>query len=334
MGAIGAGLGAVGGIVGGIAGREASRGDAGEARNQAIIAQQILNEIAESPVTSRPLILEKYKQAGVLTPQLESLIEAGPSEVAKITEDPALKDAQMQALTSLSQRAKGGLSPEDRAALAASREQVQGDVESKRQQIMQQMAMRGQSGSGADLAAQLLASQQGAQRQSEEGRELAALASRRALEATSALGGLGGQIRGQDFDINRARSAAADELSRFNVQSAQANQMRNIAAQNAAQEFNLQNLQNIGNINVAQSNQELQRQRQAEADDWTRNLQRAQVRSGGSANLANTLGQSANQQAQSAYNLFGGIGQGLAGVGQAQQQQSNYDKWLKTQGGK
>jgi hypothetical protein len=91
----------MGGLIGGIMGQGAASGDRGEARNQAVNADQIMQNLQNAPDASRPILLEQYRQQGLLTPQMEASISAGPSAMAGVTTNGQGIQAQQQALKSM-----------------------------------------------------------------------------------------------------------------------------------------------------------------------------------------------------------------------------------------
>lgn len=309
------GAGVVSQIAGGIASREASRGDAGKARDAANIAMAKLDEIGLPPDLAKKIVFEQFQQKGILTPELEEHINTGPSKMEEISEDPALKDAQMNALQILSKRGKGGFNPEDRAALNEVRNKIATDTEAKRQQILQNFQARGQAGGGAELIAALQGAQSGANEESLQGDRLAAMSSKNALEAISQAGTLGGQIRGQEFGQEAEKAKAQDVINQFNVANQVGQQARNVGAQNTAQASNLSTAQNISNANVQQANQELLRQKDAERQNWLDKMNRAQVQAGGRMAESNYLSGQAQQAGQSAAAPYQAIGAAATTVG-------------------
>lgn len=310
-----AGAGIVSNIVGGIAGAEAGRADAGEARNAMNLAFEELNRIGLPPDLSKKIIYEQFKQVGILTPELEKDILAGPSKIAQIEEAKEPREAQMEALRILQERGKGGLSPEDRAALSQIRGEMARDAESKRQQILQSFQTRGQGGSGAELIASLQASQAAANLGSQQGEQLAALASQRALESIGAAGTLGGQLRSQDFGIAREKAAAEEAIERFNIANRLGTQQRNVGARNIAQERNLSEAQRIAEANIQQENLERLRQTEASRQKWLDEMNRQQVLAGGQMARSEYLqGQSERAAARGAA-PFQAIGAGLTSFG-------------------
>lgn len=273
-------------------------------------AQDIINSVGAPPDLSKRILLDKFKEAGVLTPELEQKIDAGYSKVSQIQEKPELKDAQMQALQTLGQRSRTGLGPEDRAALNQVRSEIQRDQEAKRQQIIQQAQARGMSGSGAELISQLTGNQASANTAAMQGEQLAGNASARALEALKAYGGMAGQVRGQDFDIERAKADAADQFKRFDTQNQVEQQARNVAARNQAQAANLANKQRIQDTNTIQENAESLRANAAKRDYFNDTMAKAT----GQANMKQSEAALASQQAAQVAQNYQNIGSGAAGA--------------------
>lgn len=299
-------------IIGGIVGNIASSGDRQRAREAYQTALAEIEAIGAPPDLAREIILQRFEQVGVLTPELEEAVTLEAPKVAAIKEAPELRQAQMTALQLLGERAKTGFSAEDRAALAQIQLQQARDTEAKRQQILQSFQQRGMGGAGAELAAQLQAASAGAAQAGEEGLKLQAQAQRAALEAASQYGGLGGQIRGQEFDIARAKAGAEDQAAMARFNEAVARQQRNVATRMGVQERNLAARQKAADLNVQQANAELQRQRDAQAQMYQLNLQRAGLRSGAQRGMGQVYQQQAGQTAGMWSGIGAGLGRGIA----------------------
>lgn len=324
-------LGAAATVGGGIAGaieRSNANADAKRMIEEAIAEYK---KAGMPPDTSLPIILKEFTQQGIITPAVEQEIKMESSKVSEVQEAPELRDAQMQALHQLGQTAQGGLRPEDRAAFNQLRDELIRQQEGKRQQILQSMAARGVGGSGAELAAQLQASQTGANEAAQRGDALSAQASQRALQALGQYGTMAGQVRGQEFDINRQRAEAADALQRFNIENARQVQTRNIGAQNVAQQLNLGEQQRIADANVQQANQERLRQDQARQAYW-KNLQ--DYYSGlagfktGQATQRRAEGDAAAKQWQG---VGSGLGSALGSAGMSTMQQTKMQPMVQQQ---
>lgn len=296
----------IGGIVGNLMGAED--------REQAALASQKALEaimgVSLPTIEEQKIALEKLTSSGKLTPEMLATITQGNSELSTISTDPRLQEAQMNALTSLSQRGEEGLTASDRVALNTTRRDTNRDVNGRNQAILQNMQQRGMGGSGSELAAQLMNSQEGADRASQESDRLAAMAQQNALQATINSGQLGGQIRNQEYGEKSAAAQAQDAINRFNATNSQNVAATNVTARNDAQKSNLANDQRISDANVGLSNQQTVHNKGLIQQDYTNRLNQAKSVADAQNNKANVY----NQQATASSNMATGIGQG---VGQA-----------------
>lgn len=303
-------LGSLAASVGGaVIGNIASSSDRAKAQQAMQEAYQQILSVGAPPDLSAEIVRQKLKSAGVYTPQLEDAIQQDSTQFSKIQEDPKLRDAQLKSLQVMQQRGEGGLTAADRAAFNETRRNVERESEGKRQQILQNFAARGMGGAGAELAAQLNSAQGGDERLASEGDRLAAIASQNALQSTAQAGALGGQIRGQDFDVAAKKASAADELNRFNTQNQIARQQRNVSSQNQAQTTNLAEQQRLSDYNTQMANAELDRQAKARQDLWQNQMAAAQAKS----NALIGQGQVSAANAARTAGTYQGIGSGIAG---------------------
>jgi len=305
-------------IIGGLMGASSAKKgrEAAAAAAQAALAQ--LNALGMPPDLSKELILQKFQEAGQLTPDLEQEINLQASQMGAIKEDPSLRANQMDVLNTLAQQSRGGLQAGDRAAYNELRSKVQQDSEAKRQQIIQQMQAQGQGSSGANLMAQLQSSQGAADQASAGSDRLAAQASQNALQALSQRGQQAGQLRSQDFSNASALAQAQDQRNQFLFQNSAAMQQRNIAAQNAAQASNLANKQQIGSANTQLANAEQARQTAAKQQYWDSQMGLASAKANALNNQGSVIQQGANAQANMYAGIGNALGQGIASYGNAQ----------------
>lgn len=201
--------------------------------------------------------LGTYQSAGMLQPQLQQALTLGPSAMQDVQVDPALAQAQMQALSQLRDIAdSGGMTDVERAQMTQIQEQMGQQQRGARDALMRNMRRRGMSGSGLELAQQLQAQQQGAMMANRAGQDVAAMAQQRALQAMMQGGDLAGRLRAQQFGEQSAQAQAMDAISRFNLANRQQIQGSNVAARNAAQAQNLANAQQLANMNIGQRDRE------------------------------------------------------------------------------
>jgi hypothetical protein len=302
---IDAGASLLGDIFGGLFSSDAEK-EAAKKQQQAL--QQILGLSAPE---LRDLQLEMQAEAGRLSPEAEGVVGLGPSRMEGVQADPALRSQQMQALSSLSDLGRTGMTAEERGELNRARLMAARDQQARQQAILQSRQARGMGGSGDELAAQLLASQAGAEQASQEGDRLAAQAQNRALQAISQAGNLAGNLRSQDVGEQSDKARAADIIAQFNAANQQSVGSRNVSARNEAERMNLQNLQNIMNQNVGTRNaqQEFNRVNLVQKR-FENQRQLAEMK-------AKALSGAAGQDKESAQNTrdsWSGIGKGVGGI--------------------
>lgn len=319
-------------VIGGLMGNAAASKSRAQQKAMIKKAIQELEKLGVPPDLSSPLILQNFESAGLYTPEMEQDLNdsVSESEVGKITEDSSLRDAQKSALTTMQQRAKVGLSAEDRAALNQVRQQVQQDSQAKQSQILQEMQARGQGGGGAELAARLTAGQAGADRASSASDTLMAQAQERALQALGQSANLAGEVRGQDFNVANTKASALDERNRFLAQNSISRQTRNVGAMNTAEQQNLANKQSIMSANTQQANAESLRQRNEQGAFFDRKAQLAGQKAAAQVGAAGQYANMGNQQA----GMFAGIGNAVGtGLGAIAQYQANKPSGVDAAGG-
>ena len=316
-------------IVGGLIGNVMGAGDRKAQKKAMKQALAELESVGLPPDLSKEIIFQQFQQVGILTPQLEDDLNSSiaESEVARIKEDPSLRKAQGEALAMMQQRAKVGLSAEDRAGLNQIRSEVQRDAEAKRQQVLQQMQARGMGGSGASLVAQLQAGQDAQNLASQQSDSVMAQAQQRALQALGQSADMASQVREQDFGVNQARSQALDERNRFLAENSIARQSRNVSTLNAAQLQNLEEQQRIADANIQQANAEKLRQVNEQGGLYDRTLGYKQAKANALTGQAGYYGQQAANTAASFGQMGAGIGSAAGAIGSAGKD-SAFGKWL------
>lgn len=297
-------------VVGGIVGNLFSSGDRDAAQAASRQALESITGVSLPTIEEQKIALQHLVSQGQLTPEMLETITQGNTELAGVSTDPRLAQAQMNALSSLSKQGEEGLSASDRAALNQVRRETGRDVKGRNDAVLQNMGQRGMGGSGAELAAQLLNSQEGADRASQESDRLAAMAQERQLQAIMNSGILGGQIRQQEYGEKSAAAQAQDAINKFNAANSQNVAQYNVGGRNEAQKYNLGEKQRIADTNVGLGNQQEVHNKGLIQQDYQNRLGKATQVANAQNNYANTL----NGQATQTANMWTGVGQG---VGQA-----------------
>lgn len=281
-----------------------AQSSADDARSQALAQFAGINLPS---LEEQKLLLEQYTNAGMLSPELEALLQMGPTAMENISLDPQTRAMQLQALEQMSGLASGQIQPGDLASFELARREAGAYDQAKQNQIMQEMQQRGQGGSGAELLARLKSAQSSADRLNEAGLEQAKAMQQARMAALQSQANMATGIRNQDYSQESDLARARDAIAQFNTQNAQNVNMRNTNSRNQAQQLNLQNAQNLRNLNVEQNNKEQIHNKGLLQNQFNNQLNLATAKSGQYQNQAQADQAKAAQQA----GMWAGIGQGV-----------------------
>jgi len=249
--AIVAGVGALSGIGNYLAQKDAND-RAAMIQNQ--MFQNWMNLNIPDPAEQK-VALQQFVSKGTLTPAMQSAIAQAPSEFNKIVKNADTEAAQNRALSELSNIGySGGLRLQDKAALQDATLRSQAQARAGRQGIVDEMARRGLSGSGYDVAAQLQGQQGDADRQAQASLQTAANAQDRSLKAIMGAGDLANKMSQQDFEQQAAKASAQDRINAFNTTNLRDVNAANTNATNASNYYNLNNAQRIADQNTQLNN--------------------------------------------------------------------------------
>lgn len=313
MGGVASGIGKAVGvaapILGGVLGRDAASGDRGKALEyarsgiEAFQALDIPDEEKIQKLYEIPELVGLLQEIGV-TP--EQVITSG---FDAIQVDPRLKQAQMGALQRLQQYSETPLTEQDKLALYDTRMQVAGDEQARQKSILQDMAQRGQAGSGNELAARLLSSQQATNRAARAGMNVASEAQQRALQAMTQAGGLAGNIRTQDYGQQADAARARDSINEFNARQRSAANLSNVENQRAVQ---------AANLAARQQRVDMSRDARIKADQdrFGRLTTKAQGIQGGSNLASSAYQRSGDTIAKGVSDMWAGVGKAAGGASQ------------------
>lgn len=255
------------------------------------------------------LILERMVKTGQITPEMAQTMYQEQSGMNDISTDPALYEAQLKSLSSLQDIGENnGLTAMDRAQLNTIRNEEGVRMRGNADAITNQMAARGISGSGQELAQRMANQQSTADREANRGISVAALAQQRALDAIAKSGTQAGSMREQSFNEEAQKAKAQDAINQYNTQIKQATELSNVAARNAAQEKNLNRDYAIQEYNLGQSNKERVNQAQVPQTQFTNAMNVASGKSGIGTNYAKSL----DSQNQNTAEYVGALGSAFA----------------------
>jgi len=254
-------------------------------------AIQLLRGVETPDIDAMQIQLEQLVQQGVITPEQAQVYQQQASQANNITLDPALQQAQMDALASLQDIGTNGMTQMDRAKLAQIQREEATQGRGAREAIIANAQASGMGGSGLNLMSQLKNQQDQATRQSIRDTDVAGMAQERALQALQGAGQLGGNMQQQSFNQQFQKAGAQDAINQFNTQNMQNTGNLNTAARNQAQVANLGEKQRVSDANTATRNTQQQYNKSLIQQDFENKYRKA----GGQASA---LQNQANSQAQ------------------------------------
>jgi len=245
-------------IGGGIAAAGAA-GLFGKKKNSAReMMDQILsqyNGINSPGIEEQKVILQNLVQQGLVTPEDAATVNLGESAYGGINLDPRAREAQMGALSQLSDIVNaGGLTATDQSRIRDIQDRMETERRGAEGAIMENARERGVGGSNLEIVNRLMANQGAATRASSEGMDAAAQAEQAKLAAIQSMGTLGTGMRGQEFDEAARKAEASDAIARFNAGNKQSQINLNVGARNIAAATNLGEKQRVADTNIGQSN--------------------------------------------------------------------------------
>ncbi len=181
-------------------------------RQQAINA---FNAIQTPALKDLQVQLDKYVQAGQLTPEQAESQLLGSNAFNDIATDPSFTGAAKQALQQLQAiGTQGGMTAIDKAQLNDITNQTNQLAKSRNESIMSQARERGMGGSDISTVNQLMNEQAAADRASNAGVNVAANAQQRALQATDAGCHRRRALQPARPELGRERGRAAPRMER------------------------------------------------------------------------------------------------------------------------
>lgn len=195
--------------------------------------------------------LERYRNAMPGVYQKEDYVGDVDNAMAGVKEDGESMQVRRDVLQQMLARAKEGYTDEDRAAINMNLQETNANAQAQRASVLQNMAARGMSGGGAELAAQLGANQQAQQTANNNSLNMAAMARQNALQAMMNSGTMARGIGNDQWDHQSQVAQAQNAIGMNNQRMKQAVQHSNVNGQN---NFNQQRFENQGAVSGAVTN--------------------------------------------------------------------------------
>jgi hypothetical protein len=273
--------------------------------------------------------LQKYVQAGVLSPQQYSAISENPQayqQAFQQAQDTTGTNAQKAALQQISGVAQNGSTPIMQAQLMNAINTANQNAQANRGANLENAQERGVAGGGQEFLSNMVGNQQAATNANQGALTAGANNAQLALQAMTQGGQLGGQLQGQANQVATNQAQAAQQIAQYNSQLQSMANQYNTQNANTAQAQNLANAQNIGNMNTQNANFRTQYNAQVPQTVYQDTMGKAQALAGAYGNQANLAEQQAAGQNQFIGGLIGAgatmggdymLGQGLGAGGAA-----------------
>lgn len=199
--------------------------------------------------------LQKYVNAGLLTPAQAqtALIQGNAYNDIKLS--PETTEAQQSALNELKKVAtEGGMTDEMKAQLTEALDKVATQERGANASILDQMAQRGIPTSLMGTAAQLANAGNESQSANLAATQAAGQAETNAINAMMNQGNLASTMQNQQYQQSADKAAAENAMRAWNAGATNTTNLTNAGYQQQANEYNTQNKQNVANQNTGLAN--------------------------------------------------------------------------------
>ena len=313
-------IGAGGAIASSLIGKGAADDKRSAAQAQMQEAVKYLESIGVPSVEAQQIVLEEYRNEGMLTPELEQTFLQTENAYDDIQLTPQYKEAQLGALDSLRGIVdSGGRSLTEQANLERYLSQASQADRGRREAAKSRLGARGQLGSGLELLADLQSAQDANQTGHQAALEAAANQEQRALDAIRMGGAMGAQFGQQEFGQQSEIAKSRNLISQFNTNAQQTVANRNVNRGNQGQQYNLEKRQDISDKNTDLRNKQQVYNKELLQQDFNNRMKKAQSM----ANARQGLAGSYNDDADRTAGMWAGIGNSVAKVGTAIQQRND-----------
>lgn len=199
--------------------------------------------------------LEKYVQAGIITPAQAEAVTQKQNAMNGVTSDPKAKAAEMTALNQMQDIASnGGHDAQSDAGVANAESTMNQNLQGQRASVLDQMAARGIPTSLMGTAAQLAFAGQDSEQAHKDALQAKADAATRALTAMSGAGSLAGNIESQNFGEQATKAQSQNAIDQWNAANQTNVNLANQQAEQQAKIINNQEAQQVSSANTQNAN--------------------------------------------------------------------------------
>lgn len=186
-----------------------------------------MGDASKRSAASQAKMIEQYEKAvadleAIGIPSIEAqkisleYAQLGPSALEQVSTDPMLAAEQYDSLKQLGELSGPGLTPEDRAEQFMISQSSSREAKARGNSIKQNMAQRGLSGSGIDLATQLSSSQGAADRGAMQQAQMISDRAKARRSAIESKANLAGKMEANQYGRDANVASAKDRIEQFN----------------------------------------------------------------------------------------------------------------------
>ncbi len=253
--------------------------------------------------------LQRFVQAGIMTPEEAQSYLVQSNAFDQTGAGGAGMDTELSAIGKLQNIVNsGGADAEEQANIQGILNTLGTTERGQNEAIVAQNARQGIGNSGLTMAAKLQAAQDDATNANTEALQTGASEEARNLAAIQELGGIGGQVQGQEYTAGANKASAANAIAQFNAQQQQDISKVNTTAANAAKAANLANAQDVANKNTVTAQTEEQSIPAAQEQAFQNALQKASAGTQTAESLAGVKQATGQQNAGILGGLLGTAG--------------------------
>lgn len=218
--------------------------------------EEMFDKIQDPEFDMSNITPEDFKVVGKYVPQAAAYVaEKNPTLIEESGDMRLGRSAQLEALRGLRRAATEERDPALMAQLDLASSRGQSDAQSRQASILQDASRRGQGSSLNTLMAQMQGAATAQNRSAEESRLNAIDSYKNKLAALRDSASLGGDIRGQDIDMQQTNMNAINSFNQRTAAGRQ-NYLNDVSRiQNEGQRYNVGVAQGISDKNVDQRNQ-------------------------------------------------------------------------------
>ncbi len=240
------------GVIGSAINQEITRREVKKERKK---LDDLLNKIKLPDFDFSKIMPEDYKVLEKYEPEIaDFVVEKNPQLILASKDADFGRDAQLEALGKYRNLSKTGEDAQSRLLTDSALRDASIQDQGQRASIQDDMARRGMSGSGLDLASQLMAQQGSSQRGTLAAQQAALSAYNTRLDALRNSADLGGQVRAEDLDLAAKNAAISNDYNQRYATNQNAYNQYASGTKNDAQLKNIAAAQAAADQNTGQRN--------------------------------------------------------------------------------